>query len=546
MNRQGSNGVALGKGHWAGSERTRDDGPSAALAGIAAAARRSAAPLGLWVLACLLAGAWVAHSTPASYTATATVILDARQQPQPAYDAAQGGAAGSLDSAQADSQLQVLRSERLLTRVFEARRLAADPELRPAPPGRRAVLEDWVGARLGAPPRRAPEGRVAEAIAFSNFSGRVSARRVGMSYVIEVSYVSGDPATARDTANSIVSAYLGQQVAAKAARASTAGDVLQARETALKAEVAAADVAVNDGGLPTSPMPDADARIIGAALLPLSKSAPQTGLIVAFAGAFGLLAGLGAVAVRTGLDRRVRTAAQIRRETGFEYLGGIPSVDRWSTPGWSGAARRAAAVDAKPDSRFASAIRDVRTTIMLHTGNEEGHRVVAFVSWRRGDGATLVASNVARTMAQSGLAVTLVDADLQGGEAALTALCGASGTGLTEALFDPSRAGDVAPAALAPHLGFVASRSDDAEPDPRAFLGSPGLRALVDRLAAEGSVIVDLPPLSTSKAARAVASVVSGVVLVAEAGRTTRDDLESAMDALGTANVLGVVLNRVR
>lgn len=543
MNRHGMGGET-----WATPvTRVREEGPAAALAGVASAARRNAAPLAAWVAACVVAGAWVAHSTPSSFTATATVILEPRQQQQPAYEAGQGVPPNSLDSAQADSQLQVVRSERLLAKVFEARHMGGDPELRPAPPGMMGTLLDQAGQRLGALPRVAPSGDVVQAIAFMNFSGRVSARRVGSSYVIEVSYVSGDPAKARDTANSVVSAYLAQQVSAKAARAATAGDVLQSRESALKAEVAAADAAVGEGRLPQAGIPDADARIIGAALLPLSRSSPQTGLILAFSGAFGLLAGLGAVAVRTGLDRRIRTAADVRRETGLPCLGGLPVADRWSPPGRGGASKRAAATDTRPSSRFSAAVRDLRTAILLQTGNEEGHRVVAFVSWRRGSGATLLASNMARAMAASGFPVTLVDADLHGGDGSLTALVGHDAPlGLIDALFDPAKAGDVAPAPVAAHLALVPSRGAGTEPDVRAYLGAPGFKALVERLSGTGSVIVDLPPLSSSKEARAVASVVDGVVLVAEAGRTTRDDLEAAMHALGKANVLGVVLNRAK
>ena len=93
-----------------------DEGPMMILAGAAAAARRRVAPLAVWLLLCLGAAAWYLHVTPPSYTATATVILD------PKRPAAAMGEAGAvlpppLDAAVAESQIQVVRSERLLPPV---------------------------------------------------------------------------------------------------------------------------------------------------------------------------------------------------------------------------------------------------------------------------------------------------------------------------------------------------------------------------------------------------------------------------------------------
>ncbi len=526
-----------------------EEGPGQAASAAIAAARRHAVPLGLWVLACILAGAWFAHATPPSYTATASILLDTRQRAVPSYDSQGAAAADALDSAQADSQLQVIRSERLLASVFSARGLSSSPELAPGPPGLRTRLANWVASRFGIAEPPPPSPPVARSIAFANFVGRVGARRVGTSYVMEESYTSSDPDAAQQIANAIVAAYLGQQVAIKSAQAGAGIEFLQPRATALAAEVESAKRAVSEGHLPDNPMPDADARVIGAALLPLSRSAPQTGLIIAFMGAFGLLAGLFVVTVRNGFDRRIRTPQQIWHEARLECLGTVPDVGRWGSlaRGRSADARRTAAADERPDGRFAAAIRDVRTALTLDSGGDERHRTIALVSWDHGAGTTLVACNLARVMASSGLDVALVDADIKGGDASLTSLSGLPATGgLTDALLDEVHLADITLAELAPRLGLVASRTGGAAPDPRAFLGAPAMPTLLKSLAKERSVVIDLPPLKTSSDARVVASMVDGVVIVAEAGRTTREDIEQVRRALKSTHILGVVLNRHR
>ena len=114
----------------------------------------------------------------------------------------------------------------------------------------------------------------------------------------------------------------------KLAAAQNGAEYLQGRVNALGNEVKAATAGMLAGTIPASLLPDADARVIGAALEPLGRSAPKSGLVVAFAAAFGLLSGLFAVVVLNGLDRRVRSADQLERSTGLPCLGTIPDARR--------------------------------------------------------------------------------------------------------------------------------------------------------------------------------------------------------------------------
>lgn len=57
-------------------------------------------------------------------------------------------------------------------------------------------------------------------------------------------------------------------------------------------------------------------------------------------------------------------------------------------------------------------------------------------------------------------------------------------------------------------------------------------------------VVFDLPPVLTADDAVAISPFVDAVLMVASERQTSRDDFKSALELLGNANVLGVVLNK--
>ena len=530
---------------WAPSAEP-EDGPLAVAAAAGRAAWRRRWPLATWVTLCVLAGAGYARSVPPTFTATATILLDPRQQFTGRGDvAALATQQPVLDAAQAEGQIQVIRSERLLARVFDGLGLADSPELAPGPPGPVARLRSAVEGLVGVAPGREPTADEARQLAFANFSSRVTARRVGQSYVVEVSYASGDPTQARRVANATVSAYLGQSVTFKADAARNGAEFLQFRVTSLVAQANAAEAAVTAGTLPETPTPDADAKVIGAALQPLGRSAPRTGLIVAFAGAFGLMAGLLALALADALDRRVRSPEAMRRETGLPCLGVVPDAGRRRRNGPD--VLSLATTD--PDGAFAAAVRDLRTSLSGRGARQrrgEPGRVVALASWGPDVGCTTLCANLARVVAASGHRVTMVDADVHRATPGLSGSLSVA-AGLVEALL-----GAASPDAIEVRdldgVSLVPARASGRERAQNAYLGAPEMDEVLEVARARGDVFVDLPPLDRTGDARAAAARADAVVIVAAAGRTTRDDVARAMTALegAGANVVGVVINRAR
>ena len=115
--------------------RYADDDPGATwIADLIAAVRRQGIKLVLWLLICFAASlAYTLRATP-EYVASAQIVLEPRARLPAGADAA-AAVAPILDSAQAESQLQIIRSVRNLSYVFDTLNLDADPAFAPGEPG---------------------------------------------------------------------------------------------------------------------------------------------------------------------------------------------------------------------------------------------------------------------------------------------------------------------------------------------------------------------------------------------------------------------------
>lgn len=529
------------------------DGPVALMRTICAAAASHKIKLGIWLALCLAAGLAYVRTTPPTYTAAATVLIEPRRQVL--SGARETAAPTSLDLNHADSELQVIRSERLLSTVFDALALSEHPELGPAEPGTLRVLVARISATLrDALPAAMPLPRdMGSALhidprrsAFEKFVRRFSARRVGQSYVLEIAYSSADPELPPRVANAAASAYLLQSVTFKADSARSGAEFLQGRLDALASQVQAADAAVSFGALPARPIPDADARIIGAAQAPLGPSAPRASLIMAFAGVFGLLGGLFVTALASAVDRRVRRPQDLLRETGLSCLAIVPEAREWRGRAPAAGPAKAMLITRERASSFAAAIRDLATTIEIGwaASRSEGRPVVAIGSWQEGTGATLLTMNLAQLLTHRGRQVSVLSADAfpapgdNGGSAA---------TSLTDV---------VASSATSPQAVFTTVdgvhllplRSTSAQLNRFVDYCDPRAALVIAQAKQRGDVLIDLPPIGPSSDAVALATHADIVILVAAEGVTSFDELNDAHGRLKRAGsfVAGAIINRSR
>lgn len=501
----------------------------------------------LRLLACMFSGivaaALYAHSLPRTYDATATMLLEPRQFANASAILQQG-----LDLNSAESELQIILSERLLSAVFESLKLYESPELAPQPVGllKSAIMGpmEWVRSTFSGQPAennastlpQSPEENL-KRVAFANFVERVSARRVGQSYVVAVGYWSTDPTQPARVANAIISGYILQSVTSKEQIASAGTETLQGRLDALSAQIEAATQAMKEGTLPKAATPDADAKITGAALSPLAPSSPKTSLIVAFGGVLGLFCGMAALAMSIAFDRKVRSPKDLEIETAMPCMAQIPEVGgRLQLATRVGAGQRI--------QRHAAAIRDLRTLIDISFTHKkvDKNAVIALAGYSRDAGGSALALNLADMLNRSGRPATVFwcgeqTRGVSGGPLASLADAAISEANIAEITFE-QRDG----------IAILPVLSRDAVTNIYSNFRHPRIREIIEAARQKGDVIIDLPALDSSLDALALASQADVVVLVTRWGRTTREAVRNAELQLrrAGANIVGYIINRQR
>jgi polysaccharide biosynthesis transport protein len=191
--------------------------------------------------------AFITFTQTPIYTATTVVQLDTEEKNVIDLGAIFSGMAGS--TAVVDTEVLVLGSKSLLTRVAEKQKLVEDPEFNPAlKPKSGGLLGPFksIGRALtGAKPAADPfAGMTAEqknAIllegAVEKLIDKVSVKRVGTTYLINVIVRSESPETAARLSDEIAEQYRVQQLEDKFAATRKATEWLSERVSALREEV---------------------------------------------------------------------------------------------------------------------------------------------------------------------------------------------------------------------------------------------------------------------------------------------------------------------
>jgi capsular exopolysaccharide synthesis family protein len=147
-----------------------------------------------------------------------------------------------------------------------------------------------------------------------------------------------------------------------------------------------------------------DARIAAAASPPMSPHFPKTRLFLGIAGMIALTIGVVAAFLLERLDNGLRSADQLERLASLNTLGLTPAAG-------SGAALLEAVVR-DPLSLYTEAIRTIRSS--LHYSHiENPPKILLVTSSLPGEGKTVFATSLARSVARSGEKVLLVDCDLR-------------------------------------------------------------------------------------------------------------------------------------
>ena len=197
-----------------------------------------------------------------------------------------------------------------------------------------------------------------------------------------------------------------------------------------------------------------------------------------------------------------------------------------------------------PRSPAAEAYRTLRTNIQFSSLDKPLHTLLV-TSTAPDEGKSTTLANLAITMAQAEQRVILVDCDLR--RPTLHTLFDLpNDQGLTSMILAQ---GDLPPlqATSVPGLSLLAS--GPLPPRPPDILGSRRMEAVIARLRAEADIVLfDTPPVVAVTDAAVLATKVDGVLLVFQAGATSRDRARQARQILEKvkANIVGVILNNAQ
>ncbi|MBI0446548.1 polysaccharide biosynthesis tyrosine autokinase [Deinococcus sp. DB0503] len=287
-------------------------------------------------------------------------------------------------------------------------------------------------------------------------------------------------------------------------------------------------------------------ELVAPAVVPLKPVAPKPLRNAVLTALLVLLLGSGVAALRTALDRTVRSEDDLLN-FGLPTLGVIPRLRKRDVVfhGIVRAARQAGLYEA---------VGFLRVNLLTRLGVHSG-KCVMISSTAPGEGKSSLTATLADGLATSGQRVLIIDADLRRGtqqevwdkyerEHTWHQLAGTGGARtFQEALRQPDNV-----------------QVMEAEPDVHVLPAGPGIHdslALLNRPdlgdllrrwgQAYDVVLIDSPPLLALADGLVIGKYVDGVLLVTEEGKTSLQAVRQALRRAGGAGVpiLGFILNKV-
>ncbi|MBF4599896.1 polysaccharide biosynthesis tyrosine autokinase [Frigoribacterium sp. VKM Ac-1396] len=311
-------------------------------------------------------------------------------------------------------------------------------------------------------------------------------------------------------------------------------DAQRAADVANAVGASLTDVVVNELETPA----DGGASLVKiATIVPGSVASapatPRTALNLGVGLLIGLALGVGAAVLRSTLDTRIHGSHDVEMVTDAPIVGGI-SFD-------PGAKKHPLIVHVDPRNPRSESFRTLRTNLQF-VNVESQSRCFVVTSSLPGEGKTTTTANLAVALAETGATVAVVDGDLRLPRLADT--LGLEGVvGLTDVLIGRADLQDVLqPWGRGTMYVLPAGR---VPPNPSELLGSKAMTALIESLTTSFDyVLIDAPPLLPVTDAAILSKVTGGAIVVSAAGRTTRNELQSALRNLEHigSKVHGIVL----
>jgi exopolysaccharide transport family protein len=289
----------------------------------------------------------------------------------------------------------------------------------------------------------------------------------------------------------------------------------------------------------TQGMEEADARVISNAEIPTGASFPNKRSMMMIIVLAALFIASAVIFLLEMLNPGLRTPEEVEAFIDLPTLGLMPSLDK-----------KLNAVDyilEKPHSHLSEAINSLRISLML-SNVDEPVKTVLITSSIPGEGKTTLALCLARSAANSGQRVIIIDTDLRRPsiekklgvsvkDKGLVDLLMSKETNITDYVFKDEKSSLL-----------IMSKGKTEIVSSTDILTSHRMEALINAMKKQFDLIVfDSPPVMAVADARALAPLVDKTVFVVHWDKTPRKVIRAGIQQMKTSapNIAGVVLQQI-
>ncbi|SMQ73866.1 capsular exopolysaccharide family [Plantibacter sp. VKM Ac-1784] len=341
-------------------------------------------------------------------------------------------------------------------------------------------------------------------ITAGQLGGQVSAVATPDTTIIQITATSEDPVLAAELANTTAESLTG---------------------------VVAKIESTDDGA--TSPV---KLTRVQEANVPTTPGSPNVPLNLALGVLVGLALGIAFAVLRETLDTRIRNERDIEGLTEIPIMGGIAFDPK--------AKQRPLIVQADPKSPRAESFRSLRTNLQFLDVSDQPRSYVV-TSSIQSEGKSTTAANLAIALSDAGHRVIIIDADLRRPKLA-TYFDIEGAVGLSDVLIRRATLEDTMQPWGRGALTILPAGA--IPPNPSELLGSSVMQKLISGLEKQFDyVLIDAPPLLPVTDGALLARHTGGALVVVAAGRTHKNQLKGALEALVhvNASVAGLVMTMV-
>lgn len=266
--------------------------------------------------------------------------------------------------------------------------------------------------------------------------------------------------------------------------------------------------------------------------LPTVPISPNVKRGLVLAGVAGVLAGVGTAWLLEQLDRRVKQVEEVKRLTGLPLLGSLPQVKQFDTsfPNLGYAV-------------FTESLRSVAMNLRYLMADDRPVKVLLLTSATPGEGKTTVTYYLGRVLAELGMRVLVVDADLRKPTLHQIAQF-PNAVGLSTAIATDRSWVELVRTGEIDNLELLTA--GPTPPNPIALLDSLKMKQLVGEWRrVYDYVLIDTPPIGAFADARSLSERTDSTLWIVGIGRLNRGMLRQTLEGLQRIKLAGFIANFV-